>query len=188
MKKLAIISIVISTIALGVSLFHIEPFSISESTYIGIIVSSMGIVFTALVGYQIFNSIEIKKDLQDLANKKSSMEEVIKNLSEAQRIADAYNFSNRGWFAISIEKYEDAILLLLESLRILLSSKNITPHLSNIDNIINNIFYCYSKSDKERVSKDSSIITILESTKNLENYVYLNKEQKDKLVLESIQQ
>lgn len=147
----------------------------------------MGIVFTALVGYQIFNSIEIKKDLQELANKKSSMEEVIENLSEAQRIADAYNFSHRGWFAISIEMYEDAIPLLLESLRILLSSKNMTPHLSNIDNLINNIFYCYSKSNKERVSKNSSIITILKSIKDLENYIYLNKDQKSKLIIESNQ-
>jgi len=181
MKRLATISIIISVIALVISLLHIEPFSITESTYIGIIVSSMGIVFTALVGYQIFNSIEIKKDLQELASKKNDMEETIEKLSEAQRIAEAYNFSNRGWFATSISKYEEASVLFLESLKILLSSKNITPHLLTIDNLITNIVYCYDKKYKDGALIDSEIITMLESIKNLENYAHLTKAQKGKL-------
>ena len=182
MKINSVIAIIISIIALGISLLHVEPFTVTEATYIGIIVSCMAVVFTALVGYQIYNSLQLKKDLEDLANKRNEMEKTINNLSEAQRIFEAYNFSSRGLFAISIQKHEDAIFLLIDSLNILLSSNDISPYIAFIDNQINNLYHCYNEMkplDKSKMEEITNRLTII---KKLKYYNQLNNDQKGKLI------
>ena len=51
-------------VAIGFSLLRVVPFEVTESTYIGIIVTFIGIIVTVLVGYQIYNAIEFKKDIE----------------------------------------------------------------------------------------------------------------------------
>ena len=53
-----------ATVAIGFSLLRVVPFEMTESTYIGIIVTFIGIIVTVLVGYQIYNAIEFKKDIE----------------------------------------------------------------------------------------------------------------------------
>ena len=53
-----------SIVAIGLSLLRVAPFEMTESTYVGIIVTLMGIIVTVLVGYQIYNAIELKRDIE----------------------------------------------------------------------------------------------------------------------------
>lgn len=50
--------------AIGISLIRVVPFEITEATYVGIIVTLLGIIATILVGYQIYNAIELKRDIE----------------------------------------------------------------------------------------------------------------------------
>lgn len=64
MKKLSIISLVVSIIAICIAIFRIEPFVVSEETYIGLIATLIGVSVTMLIGYQIYNVVEYKQELK----------------------------------------------------------------------------------------------------------------------------
>lgn len=63
----------ISIVALFFSLLKITPYEVTSETYIGIIVSALSIATTLIIGYQIYNIIEIKKELK-LFNKKAQQQ------------------------------------------------------------------------------------------------------------------
>ena len=175
------ISLFLSILAVIFSIVHIDPFTITEATYIGVIVSSMGIIFAIFVGYQIYNAIEVTKELQGIIKQKKGLETSIEQLSNSQKIAEAYNFSNRGWFAISIEQYENAILLFLKSLKIFLLSDNLIVYMSDIEGIIGNIGHCIFKIKKSGTMKNEHIVNLFVEIKNIPNYVYLSENFKSKL-------
>ena len=70
MKKinwLNFIAIIIAVISLGFSLFKIVPNSTySNDTFIGIIAAFIGISVTLLIGYQIFNVVEVREKIKKL--------------------------------------------------------------------------------------------------------------------------
>jgi hypothetical protein len=172
------ISLFLSILAVAFSIIRIEPFAITEATYIGIIVSSMGIIFAIFVGYQIYNVIEVKTELQKLTR----LENSINQLSDSQKIVEAYNFNSRGCFAITIEQYENAILFFLDSLKIFLLSDSLLVHLSSIEGIVGNIEHCLFKIKKtDAVLMNDDIRSIIMEIKNIPNYSHLNKNIKDAL-------
>jgi len=65
--------LIISLTALGFSLIKITPFSINGDTFIGIIATFIGISVTLLIGYQILNYFEIRKDLDEIKEAKSEI-------------------------------------------------------------------------------------------------------------------
>lgn len=90
MKKnlISIIAIVISVIAIGLSLLRIVPFEITSDTYIGTIATFIGIAVTMLVGYQIVNTLEIRKEVAQqgkLANDLKQMNEDLNKTIEKQK-------------------------------------------------------------------------------------------------------
>ena len=177
------ISLFFSILAIIFSIVHIKPFTIEEATYIGIIVSFMGIIFTIFVGYQIYNVIEVKKDLKDLTQQREKLEKSISQLSDFQKIMEAYNFSNKGCFGISMKQYENAVLFFLNSLKTFLLSDNWMLHLSDIDGIIGNIEHCiYHIQKSESITINEDIESILAGIKNTRNYSHLNKNLKDRLL------
>lgn len=76
-------------VAIGFSLLRIVPFEVSEATYVGIIVTFMGVIVTILVGYQIYNSIEIKRDIEkqraEFKREIENQKEELKNDIEGQK-------------------------------------------------------------------------------------------------------
>ena len=59
-----IIFVCLSLTAIGFSLWKVTPFTVSEGTYIGIIVSLLCAVITFAIGYQILNVIELRKEIK----------------------------------------------------------------------------------------------------------------------------
>lgn len=85
---ISIIAIVISVIAIGFSLLRITPLEITSDTYIGIIATFIGIAVTMLIGYQIVNTLEIKKEVAEqrkLANDLKQMSEDLNKTIERQK-------------------------------------------------------------------------------------------------------
>ncbi len=91
MKKyswaLAIISLIISISALIAS-FRIETFHVGIESVMGLVTALMGICATFMVGWQIFSSINVNKELENIKLANENFKEKIKqldNLIESQK-------------------------------------------------------------------------------------------------------
>jgi uncharacterized membrane protein YidH (DUF202 family) len=77
MKKtswLNFIAIIIAIISLGFSLFKVVPNStFNNDTFIGVIAAFIGISVTLLIGYQIFNVVEVREKIKKLDGMDNSM-------------------------------------------------------------------------------------------------------------------
>ena len=81
-KILPVLALIISTLALLIAVLRVEPFTITEETYIGIIATFIGISVTLVIGYQIFNTVEIKKELQERAKDAEALTHTAEALKE----------------------------------------------------------------------------------------------------------
>ena len=65
MKQWAInlILFLLSIIAIGIALFKVTPFEVTEDTYIGVTVTLLALATSFVIGYQIYNAIELKKEI-----------------------------------------------------------------------------------------------------------------------------
>ncbi|MBP1644976.1 MAG: hypothetical protein H6Q16_551 [Bacteroidetes bacterium] len=59
------VAIILSVLAILLVIFRITPIEFTNETYIGIIASFIGISVTLLIGYQIINTLEIKKEMSE---------------------------------------------------------------------------------------------------------------------------
>lgn len=93
--------------AICFSLLKIMPFEITEETYIGVIVSLLGLATTFIIGYQIYNAIEFKNELSTL--RKRYEEAVVKNEELEKKFIQQNYQTQEGFDIISmfINKIED---------------------------------------------------------------------------------
>lgn len=63
-RILDILLIIFSIIAVGFSLVRVVPFECSSETYIGVLVTLLGIGVTLVIGYQILNVVEIRNKIE----------------------------------------------------------------------------------------------------------------------------
>lgn len=87
-KIVNILLLCIAILALLISLLKITPFEVTENTYIGIIITLLSIATTLVIGYQIYNSLELRKEIfeqkmkyDDILSKNSDMEKKYKEQS-----------------------------------------------------------------------------------------------------------
>ena len=150
-------SIILSIVAIGLTLLRIEPYRVSEETYIGILVSLLGIIFAIFITYQIYNVVDIKNDIKSFSETKKDLENSISVLKEELNSQIASSYFNRAVTAISLNKYSDAINFLLKSLYSYLNLDSFYLYGESIDNIRNNILYCvendFTKEDFEKEIK-----------------------------------
>lgn len=163
-----IISIICSIVSICFSLFRIAPFSISEATYIGIITTLMGVIFTIFVGYQVYNIIDIKKEIKDFSLQKNKLDELVVRLEGYQKVNESNNYRTRGMLALINCNYDISISLLLKSLETLLLGPHLilADHWSDIDILKINISNCFSNIGKIK-DDDSykSIVNIINSSR-----------------------
>ena len=55
----------LNILAIGIALLKITPFAITEETYIGTIVTLLSLAVAFIIGYQIYNAIELKKEIKE---------------------------------------------------------------------------------------------------------------------------
>lgn len=68
------VAIILSVIAILLVVFRITPIEFTNETFIGIIASFIGISVTLLIGYQIINTLEIKKEISDQKKRSNELE------------------------------------------------------------------------------------------------------------------
>lgn len=67
-------SLLISIIALGIALLHVEPFEAKAETYLGFFISAMGMIVTLSIAYDIFKIIQVDSKLKDFSDASTKME------------------------------------------------------------------------------------------------------------------
>lgn len=65
--------------SIGFSVLHIMPFEISEDTYIGTTTTLLSLAVTLIIGYQIYNAVELKNEIKE---QRKLYEEAKKECSE----------------------------------------------------------------------------------------------------------
>jgi hypothetical protein len=71
--------LLLSIVSICIALFKVTPFEVTEETYVGIIVSLLALVATFVIAYQIYNAIELKKEI---AEQKKNFEAILKKNEE----------------------------------------------------------------------------------------------------------
>lgn len=81
-----IILFILVLVALGFSLLKVTPFEITSETYIGVIVSLLSLAAAFVIGYQIYNAIEFRKEIKEQREKYNDIirrnEEIEKKLKQ----------------------------------------------------------------------------------------------------------
>lgn len=79
---LSIVALAVSIVTLAVIFFRVTPNSVIDlGTFIGVMTALIGISITFLVGYQIYNAIEIRRKLAEVDRLKSELETANNNLA-----------------------------------------------------------------------------------------------------------
>jgi hypothetical protein len=103
-------------ISLGFSLFRVFPCEVGNETFLGIVLSAVGIIVTLVMGYQIFSVVEFRGELQKqkeenikLAHDNAKLQQMIRNQMGALdkqkgRIEEGLNmcFSYINYFFLSL--------------------------------------------------------------------------------------
>lgn len=98
-NKFAICAFALSIIAICLTFFRITPLEFSNDIYLGLLATFIGIAVTMLIGYQIFNAIDIKKEV--LEQKKITEELRVMNAEISKTIKKQENETNEGFDIIS---------------------------------------------------------------------------------------
>lgn len=72
----------LAIIAISIAILKVTPFEITGDTYIGIIVTLLSIASTLVIGYQIYNAIEFRKEIN---NQKRQYELVLQKSQEIDK-------------------------------------------------------------------------------------------------------
>lgn len=65
-NKINICALALSIISLGFSFIKITPYEVTSETYVGIMVSALGVIVTLLIGYQILNVFDVNRNIESL--------------------------------------------------------------------------------------------------------------------------
>ena len=76
-----LVLLILSILAILFSLLKVTPFEIIGDTYIGTIVSLLSLAAAFVIGYQIYNAIEIKKEVE---NQRKKYDEIVKRNEEIE--------------------------------------------------------------------------------------------------------
>ena len=83
--------------AISFSLLKVTPFEVTSETYIGTIVTLLSLAATFVIGYQIYNAIEFKKEIE---NQKEKYNDIIKRNEEIEAKMVQQEFVMEEGFAI----------------------------------------------------------------------------------------
>lgn len=147
---IAIISLLVSGGIVVLWICKVNDFSVvSLDSFVGVIVALLAIIVTIVLGWQIYNAIEIKEkvneivDLQKEQEKLKSYIEQSKNEIKQANIANAfYHSTNMGLSAYNAGEYFAAYRFLLSALRHTLRLQkpiDLKPTLANLSNFAKEI-------------------------------------------------
>ncbi len=129
----------------------------------------MGIIFTILVGYQIFNKIEIKEQIHDIKKKEKEIAEAQQQLEDFAFVTKASATSARALVALTNKEFDSSISLSLKAIKEFLQVKELNAAMKDINiemaNLKLSLNSCKSIAD-ERIEIINDTINCIFSTAN----------------------
>lgn len=126
----SIVALVISIITIILFFVRVSPNSVVDSnTFISILVAIMTLVFSILVGYQIYNAIEINQRMKEIDFLKKELvekeQQLRKEIQEIQKVQDCYikefkmggNILQARTLALDTEYFYSAFVKMLTAIR-----------------------------------------------------------------------
>lgn len=171
-------------------LFDVEPLNIKESSYVGVLVTIMGILVTIIVGYQIYNSIDIKEHIKKVEEYKRFQDE----MSDSLHRSNATVLSNRAILAKRDEAFDSSVALFLAAIKELFMVKDLNCAIGDINREMENLLrvfdYDFKIEKSDQINKINSTINDIISSHyynsfsdQLQNVFYkLNKINSDIIV------
>ena len=155
----AYISLAISITLLVLWCCNVGGFTVvSLDSFVGVIVALLAIVVTLAVGWQIYNSIEIKGKIEELSALKEIINVQEKNIKQETGKSQHLISYILGNDAYKGKRYLDAFRFLMSSLRYSMqldSPVNVEPLLKCLEQINNHI----SNEDNSKLEKIEDILT-----------------------------
>lgn len=96
-KQINVILLCMALLAILISVLKVTPFEVNESTYIGAIVTLLSLATTIVIGYQIYNTIEIKKDIEE---QKRKYDDILSKNAEMEKKYKEQNYEMQEGFDI----------------------------------------------------------------------------------------
>lgn len=117
----------------------------------------------------------MRNELKDFSEQKEALEESVNKLKNFQIVNEFYIFYTRGLFALTIEKYDDSLVLFFKALKSILSSNQLNEHLEDLENLEYNIQFCLKKItiplNKQANDEIISIIEIIKQNVQISNKI-----------------
>lgn len=85
-NRIAFIAIVISLIAIAFTFLRITPFEVSNDIYVGLIATFIGVSVTLVIGFQIINTLEIRKEISEQKKLSTKLEQMHNKLNKTIEI------------------------------------------------------------------------------------------------------
>ena len=80
---------VLSIMAILLAILKVTPFEVSEGTYIGIMISLLGLSVAILIGYQVYNAIELKSELKEQKTQNKELRSLLEKFELEKRMLEA---------------------------------------------------------------------------------------------------
>lgn len=139
------LSLILSALALLFSFIRVLPFEVTEDTYIGTMATFLSIAVTLVIGYQILNVFEIKKDLNVQKEENERLKsELHSHISNLQAIAAEQSLKQKDF-----EFETQGKLLVLDSLIQYNSGQDIVTCASAFTKMHDAVFYSLNGNIKE---------------------------------------
>lgn len=144
-KYIIFLSVILSATALLFSLIRVLPFEVTEDTYMGTMATFLSIAVTLVIGYQILNVIEIRRDLnaqkEDNLKLKGKLHSLINDI---QLTATEQSLAQK-----ELETNTQGKLLILDSLIEYHSGQGIVTCASAFQKMHDAVFCCLNGDVKE---------------------------------------
>lgn len=151
-------------------LFDVEPLNIKESSYVGVLVTIMGILVTIIVGYQIYNSIDIKEHIKKVEEYKRFQDK----MSDSLHRSNATVLSNRAILAKRDKAYDDSVALFLAAIKELFMVKDLNCAIGEIDKELENLIRVFNEDIKiendDKINNINNLINEIKSSKYFNSF------------------
>ena len=180
----------LSVICLFLTLIRVSPYVVEEATYIGTMVSLMGVLFTLVVSYQIYNIIDLNRRFRQVDTALTSMETLhsqlnnrIANIDDLLLLVSGQGCVTRALTAINNDRDDDAIVLLLKGICNFLDVHNMAEAIIDLQASVENLRKVLNKIKTINKSHRKQIDELCAKVMNHSNYSFISRQFEELLVL-----
>ena len=173
----------LAVISIGLTLIHVSPYVVKEANYISIMVSLMGVLFTIVVSYQIYNIIDLNRRFKQVDNAMNSMEKLhsqmknkIVKIDDFLHIISGQGCVTRALTAVNNNKNDDAIILFLKGICDFLNVNNLNESISDLNKAIANLEKVLKMAQTINENNKKQVVELSDLVRSHVNYPIISQQ------------